>query len=280
MKIEFHSHSKCSDGLLSAEEMINRAISKGLDYYALTDHDTISGLDICKRLSKNSNLTFIPGLELSTTYNNESIHILGFFRDSSYNNKEFIDFLDIIKNQRKLRAEKITQKLKSEFDITISFERVLSRGEEVVGRPHIAEEIISEGYNFTLEEIFSELIGNDCRAYVPTTKLSTEEGISMLKKYNALVFLAHPILIKKSPLSDFIKMNFDGIEAIYYQNTKKQEEYLLNISKENNLLISAGSDFHGNITDNHRHGDIGSMSSYYKKEYLNDFLKAFKKSNT
>lgn len=260
--------------------MINRAISKDLDYYALTDHDTVSGLDLCERLSKSSNLTFIPGIELSTTYNNESIHILGFFRDNSYNNKEFIDFLDTVKNQRKLRAEKIIQKLKSEFNITISFEKVLKRGEEVVGRPHIAEEIISEGYNFTIQEVFEQLIGRDCKAYVPTTNLSTEEGILILKKYNALVFLAHPILIVKSPLSDFIKMNFDGIEAIYYQNTKKQEEYLLNISKKNALLISAGSDFHGNINNSHRHGDIGSMSSSYKKEYLNDFLKAFKKSNT
>lgn len=274
-KVDFHTHTTCSDGILTPEEMINRAYSKGLNYYSITDHDTVSALDTACEISKNLDMTFIPGIELSTNHNNESIHILGFFKDSSYNKNEFIDFVNSLKNQRTVRAAKMVQKLKSEYNINISFEKVLLRGKDVVARPHIAQEIIESGYDYSIQYIFDNLIGKGCKAYVPSTKLSTRDGIAFLKRFNALVFLAHPILIEKSPLNDFLKMDFDGIEAVYYQNTDAQQESLVKLAKDNNLLISAGSDFHGNLENDTRHGDIGSMSKNYKHEYLESFIERF-----
>ena len=70
-------------------------------------------------------------------------------------------------------------------------------------------------------------------------------------------------------------MDFDGIEAVYYQNTDAQQESLVKLAKDNNLLISAGSDFHGNLENDTRHGDIGSMSKNYKHEYLESFIERF-----
>lgn len=268
--VDFHNHSTASDGILTPIEMVERAYRNDVKYFSLTDHDTISGLNAASKKASELNINFIPGIELSTNHNNESIHVLGFFRDSSYNNPEFISFLDSIKNKRIIRAKKMIEKLKSEFNIEISYDKVLERGKGVVARPHIAYEIIASGYPYDLEYIFDNFIGKGCAAYVPTTKLSTKEGVELLKKNNAIAVLAHPVLIKNSKLEDFLSMGFDGIEAIYYQNTPEQENNLINFAKNNNLIITAGSDCHGNFKDDIRHGDIGCMK--YREEFLDEFL--------
>ncbi|MBN1056178.1 PHP domain-containing protein [Clostridium botulinum] len=270
-KIDFHVHTSCSDGLLSPIEVVNRAKQNSVSYLAITDHDTLSGLDAGIKCGNELDVKIIPGIELSTQCNNESIHLLGFFKDNSYNNPKLINELDKIKNHRIIRAKEIIKKLNTEFNIIINFDDVLSNGKDTIARPHIARAIIKAGYPYDNEYIFQNFIGKDCRAYVPTLKLSTEDGVSLLKSYNALVFLAHPKLITNSPIDKFLKMNLDGIEAIYFQNTKDEEEKFINISIENNLLISCGSDFHGNLNDDKKHGDIGSMNmpSIYFKNFLN-----------
>lgn len=269
-KVDFHVHSTCSDGLLTPENVVKRAYEKSVKYLALTDHDTVSGLDIAKAKAKSLGINFIPGIELSTNYNKESIHILGFFKDESYKDKKFIDYLDKLKERRNIRAIKMIEKLKEEFNIIIDKDKLFKKANGgVIARPHIAYEIIESGYNYTKDEIFKKLIGKDCPAYVPTTKISPEEGINILKEHNALVFLAHPILIKKSPLTDFLAFGFDGIEGVYFKNSKEDEKRFINFALENNLLISAGSDCHGDFNGDTRHGDIGCMNLEEK------YLKAF-----
>lgn len=269
-KVDFHVHSTASDGLLSPEAVVERANKNLVKYLALTDHDTVSGLARAKEKAKLLGINFIPGIELSTDYNGESIHILGFFRDNSYTSKEFIDYLQELKEKRNIRAVKMIEKLKEEFNIIIDKDKILKReGIGVIARPHIAYEIINSGYNYTKDEIFDKLIGKGCPAYVPTTKLPPKDGVKLLKKYNALVFLAHPILIKNSPLTDFLSFGFDGIEAVYFQNSKEDEKSLTKFAIENNLLISAGSDCHGDFEGDTKHGDIGCMN--LKENYLKNF---------
>lgn len=258
IKADFHVHTSSSDGVLSPKEVVFKAYKNNVKYLSITDHDTVSGLDEALVESQKYDISFIPGIELSTQYNNESIHILGYFKDKSYNNQNFIQELDKIKNHRIIRAQKITKKLDDEFNIKISFEKILKESKDTIARPHIAKAIIDAGYDYSHDKIFDKFIGKDSKAYVPTLKLSTEYGINLLKKYNALVFLAHPKLIKNTPIEEFIKMNIDGIESIYYQNTTEETNYYLNLAKEYNLLNSCGSDFHG-IQNDTRHGDIGSM---------------------
>lgn len=272
VKVDFHSHSTFSDGMLSPEKMVNRAFKNNVQYYSLTDHDTISGLDLAMSEANKISLNFIPGIELSTDFNNESIHILGFFRDNSFNNSDFLKSLDEIKDNRKIRAKKIVDSLKIEYKIEIDYQELLLSSDDVIARPHIAKAIIKAGYPYTVDHIFDNFIGKGCKAYFPTTKLSTENGVKLLKKNNALVFLAHPVLIRHSKLEDYLKLGFDGIEAVYSQNSKKQEKNLIQFASKNNLLVSAGSDFHGNIEDT-RHGDIGSVA--LEDAQIEAFLKAY-----
>lgn len=278
IKVDFHVHTSASDGILPPAQVVNRAKINGLKYLAITDHDTLSGLNEGFSESLKENITLIPGIELSTEYNNESVHILGFFKGDSYKDNILTAELAKIKNHRIIRAEKIVSKLKSEFNIVVDFDKILKSAPDTVARPHIARAIIDEGYDYSFEEIFEKFIGKDCKAYVPTSKLSTKDGISLLKKYNALVFLAHPKLINNTPISEFLNMELDGIEAIYYQNTYDETKEFIKLANENNLLISCGSDFHGNIETDLRHGDIGALE--IPNEYLIKLLHALDISPT
>ncbi|RII35337.1 PHP domain-containing protein [Clostridium chromiireducens] len=272
LKVDFHVHTTSSDGTLSPKEVVQRAHKNNVRYLAITDHDTLTGLNEAIEESYKHDVVVIPGIELSTQHNNESIHILGFFKDDNFKNDELAKELDNIKNHRIVRAKKMIDKLKEEYNIEINFEKILKEAKDTIARPHIAREIIKCGYPYEMDEIFDKFIGKGCKAYVPTLKLSTTDGIKLLKKYNALAFLAHPKLIRHSDINDFLEMNLDGLESIYYQNSEDETKKFVKIANENNLLTTCGSDFHGDLETDTRHGDIGSMELPY--EYLSKLISA------
>ena len=182
LKADFHVHTTSSDGTLSPTEVVQRAHKNNVKYLAITDHDTLTGLNEAIEESLKYDITLIPGIELSTQHNNESIHILGFFKDDNFKNEELIKELDKIKNHRIIRAKNIVHKLKEEFNIEINFEKILKDANDTIARPHIAREIIKCGYPYTVDEIFNNFIGKNCKAYVPTLKLSTNDGVKTSKK--------------------------------------------------------------------------------------------------
>lgn len=259
-KVDFHVHTSASDGVISPKKVVDRAYKNGVSILAITDHDTVNGLPEAINEAKIKDIKLIPAVEFSCNHNNESIHLLGFFKDDSYKSKEFLEILDSIKRRRILRAEEMVKKLYDIFEIKIDFKDVLKYGESVIARPHIAKAIMDAGYPYTQDYIFDNFIGKDRPAYVPTNKITIKEGIDILHKFNAIVVLAHPILIKNSPLEEFLKFDLDGIEAVYFLNSKEDEEFLLSFAREHNLLVTAGSDCHGDFINDKRHGDIGDMS--------------------
>lgn len=272
LKVDFHVHTTSSDGVISPIEVVQRAHKNNVKYLAITDHDTLSGINEAFEESLKYDITLIPGIELSTQHNNESIHILGFFKDDSYKNEELIEELTKIKDHRIVRAKRIVHKLKETFNIEVNFDKIFKDAKDTIARPHIAREIIKCGYPYTVDEVFDNFIGKSCKAYVPTLKLSTIDGVKLLKKYNAIVFLAHPKFIFNSSINEFLEMNLNGVESIYYQNTDEENHKFIKLANENNLLISCGSDFHGNLETDTRHGDIGSVELPY--EYLSKLLSA------
>lgn len=272
LKVDFHVHTTSSDGTLSPKEVVQRAHKNNVRYLAITDHDTLTGLNEAIEESYKHDVVVIPGIELSTQHNNESIHILGFFKDDNFKNDDLAKELDNIKNHRIVRAKKMIDKLKEEYNIEINFEKILKEAKDTIARPHIAREIIKCGYPYEMDEIFDKFIGKGCKAYVPTLKLSTTDGLKLLKKYNALVFLAHPKLIRHTNIHDFLEMNLDGLESIYFQNSEDETKEFVKIANENNLLTTCGSDFHGDLETDTRHGDIGSMELPY--EYLAKLISA------
>ncbi|WP_291651306.1 PHP domain-containing protein [Clostridium sp.] len=258
-KCDLHIHSICSDGRFTPSDIVKMAKERNLDYVSLTDHDTLTGIKEALKEAEAINVKLIPGIELSTEYNGESIHILGFFNKDNYDNPKLNNILNEFKERRISRAYKIVDNLKKYHNIEIDINKVLSNGKDTIARPHIAKAIIDAGYSYDHDYIFDNFIGNNCPAYIPSTKLSTKEGIELLKKYNALVFLAHPVLVKKTPVEDILNLGFDGLEAIYYKNTEKDTEKFLKLAKDKNLFISSGSDCHG-IPNDKGHGNVGDVN--------------------
>lgn len=259
IKIDLHLHSIYSDGKFSPTELVEKASLANVKAMSLTDHDTLSGVNECLEACLKHNIQFVPGIELSTEFNGKSVHILGYFKDKSYKNIELLNFLKNLKQKRIERCYLIVEKLKEHFDIILDIETLISSGNEVIARPHIAQCIINAGYPYDFDYIFDNIIGNDCPAYVPANKITTEEGIRVLKDFGATVFLAHPISLKGLSIKDLLHLDFDGIEAFYPKNSPEDTAFFLTLANQNNLLVSCGSDFHG-IKGDSKHGEVGCLS--------------------
>ena len=270
IKCDLHTHSTASDGRYSPSEVVKKAFERGVKYLALTDHDTVSGIEEANAEAEKLDIHFIPGVELSTTYKGETVHILGYFKGDDHKNPDLNHFLEDLKTKRIERAHEIVRRLKKFNDIEIDVNDVLKNGKDTIARPHIAKAIMDAGYNYTKEYIFDNFIGDHCPAYVPANKLDAEEGIKLLRSYNAIVVLAHPVLLKKLNVLDVLHLDFDGIEGIYGLNTPEDTKNFLKIVDQKNIITSCGSDSHGYEGDDKKHGILGSMS--IEEERLKKFL--------
>lgn len=243
MKIDLHVHSNNSDGTMTILELIEEAKEKNIDAFALTDHDTVQGLDEFIKLNVDYPLIF--GIELSTYSNGKPVHILGYFPKPLPEIDELRDYLIRIKKKREIRIQKIIKGLKKYFNIEINYEEVKKNSHGVIARPHIAR-AISAKYGYTFEEVFQKFLNDDSPVYVEIDRLTTKDGIDLLKRNHAVTVLAHPLYLTDEMVNEIISYGIDGIEVNYKdQNIKKYHQ----IAQKNHLLETGGSDYHGSIHD-------------------------------
>lgn len=266
MRGDFHMHSTHSDGKLTVNEVVQEVKNKKLKWFSITDHDNLDGSINAREIVEEMGLNLIIGLELSTFYNNESIHILGYFPNLD-NVDQIQSFLEDIRTKRIKRAYDIKDRLLRFFKIDLDMSELLKI--PTITRASISNEIIRQGYPYTKKEIFDRFIGDGCPAYLPSTNISTQIGIDIIKKAGGIPVLAHPVHYKKTNILEFVKMGVMGLEAIYPANSPSDTKRFKKIAKENNLFITAGSDFHD--FDDYKHGNIGDW--YLEKEDLQVFLK-------
>lgn len=265
MRGDFHIHTTYSDGHLTVDEVLEEA-SKKLSYLAITDHDNIDGALEAYEKAKKYNLNLILGLELSTYNHDESVHILGYFNDIE-KMKTLSSFLTEQKELRAKRCLEIARRLKEYYNLDLDTTRLMKRS--CVTRGSIAHEMVRQGMPYTVQEIFAKFIGNDCKAYVKSSKISTIDGIKMLKEAGAITVLAHPVRFKVNDPQEIIDMGIDGLEARYSINKESDTLKYLKLAKDNNLFVTAGSDFH--CFNDKDHGDIGCV--YIEGNELNEFIK-------
>ncbi len=274
-KADMHIHTTESDGLLTPSEVVNWANKKKIKVISITDHDTINGISIAKKESKLiDNLIVIPGIEFSCHIGNEEIHILGYFID--YNSENLKKVCKKIKGSRFDRSKKIIKKLQH-MGINISVEDVKKEiKSDYIGRPHIARVLKKKGYINTVEEAFDKYIGNTAPAYVRRYKLTIEEAVGLIKDAGGISVLAHPGLINNNYIDIskiFEQYDIDGIEVYHSKHNKSDITRFNYIANKLNLLVTGGSDCHGNINQN------GPMIGDYYINYseLKNKLKTFKR---
>jgi len=257
-KGDFHMHSNFSDGKFGVNELLDLYKKSDYDIISITDHDTLEGCKDAIEYGESIGIKVIAGIEISTKHNGEEVHILGYFKDEDCSRKEMIEFAKKKEQDRVNRCKIIVHSLKKYFNIDINGDELLAKNKGMIGRPHIAKEIIRAGYETNINDVFSKYLGNDSPAYIPSSILSVQEGIDLLRNNNATIVLAHPVLIKKIKIEDLLnEFKFDGIEAIYGLNSQYDTAKFIDMCVQYKLLITGGSDFHDfNISGHSNIGDI------------------------
>ena len=228
--IDLHVHSTASDGSVKPSELVNYAVALNLSAFALTDHDTVDGIDEALGEADRINsfagqkvISVIPGIELSAEYNGRDIHILGINLD--YKNKEFLTRIEAFRKTREERNDKMIQLLQEHgFNITPELIKKRFGENTVITRAHYAILMIEGGYVRDKDSAFSKYLNPGCPCYVPRTKVSVSDAVKLILLAEGKPVLAHPLLYKLSDneLDSLVKLlkndGLLGIEAIYSAN--------------------------------------------------------------
>lgn len=266
LRADLHMHSVYSDGTLTVKKLLDYAKSKRLDIVALTDHDSTEGVAEAIEYGKRINLRVIPGIELSTEHNGESVHVLGYFKHEIP--QKLKDFSKEQHKNRRERIYKMAQNMVNLYGFKIDFERLM-KPIGTITRAHLIREINLSNPEYEKEYVFKNCLSEGCPGYISSTRLSTADGIKFLKKCGAVVVIAHPTLLKKNDILELINDEVDGLEAIYPKNKGKDESIFRNICAQRSMIVTAGSDYHGII--DYSHEDLAY--NVLEGEDLEKFLK-------
>lgn len=239
---DLHIHSNHSDGVLTPEAIMKIASERKLSAISITDHDNFSGSLEAKTLEKKYGVEVVTGIEFSCSSGTEDIHILGYFDRAKTNSIE--EILKDLRKHRLERAYEMAEKFKAS-GIDLDFEDIFNSSVSV-GRPHFARALVSKGYSGDTKEAFAKYLHTESPYYVPKKKLTCFECNDLIHAHKGLSVIAHPAVIKaKYMIGDLIREKIDGLEVYHPLNTQKDRIEYYNLCKENKLLLTGGSDFHG-----------------------------------
>jgi len=252
--IDLHVHSVFSDGTFTPRQMVELAVERGLTTVALTDHDSVNGLDDAFSAGEELGVEIVPGIEFSTIYEGNGVHVLCYFMDPE--NPDLAAELQRLREDRYTRGERMVAKLQ-ELGYSISFERVreIAEGGNIV-RPHVAQALVEAGVVPTLKEAFSdELIGSGGRAYVEKHALHPLGALELIHRAGRACVLAHPGAFRgtkpvPATLSDELaEAGLDGIEASHPEHTPEVEAEYVQTALRLGLIWTGSSDCHGDRYD-------------------------------
>jgi predicted metal-dependent phosphoesterase TrpH len=259
---DLHTHTTASDGTNAPAVNVRLAKQAGLGAIAITDHDTVAGLKEAIEEGTRIGIDVVPGVEISTVANGQDIHVLGYYID--YENDSFLHRLEQLRNTRDRRNDLLIAKLQ-ELGIAISMEEVLANmskrkaDEETVGRPHIAEALVRKGVVSSITEAFDVYLGRDGLAYVNPPRIEPMVAVDWIRQAGGAAVLAHPGLYGDDQLVvQLIQYGIDGIEAFHSDHTSEDEARYVDMAQRHQLIVTAGSDFHGERNGVMYHAPVGS----------------------
>jgi predicted metal-dependent phosphoesterase TrpH len=273
--IDLHIHSTASDGTFTPSQIVSHALKLKLKAIAITDHDTLAGSSAALNSGIPAALEFLTGVEISAApppiyHQAGSFHLLGYsihLADSELNQT-----LEVLQLARKNRNPAIINRL-NELGISISLDEVREEAGDVqLGRPHIAQILISKGVVSSIGEAFDQFLGTDKPAYVDKYRVQCSKAIGAILGAGGIPVLAHPGLLEyesETQLDDLIsqlkQMGIQGVEVYYPEHTADQTRLFAELARRHDLLLTGGTDFHGSI-----HPDIemgsgkGNLSVSYE----------------
>ena len=241
---DLHVHTFYSDSTFSPEEVVACARDRGLSAIAICDHDSVEGIEPCRKIGDELGVEIVPGIELTVEKEDAEIHILGYFMDCNLG--WFRDKLKQLQAGRIDRINAMVEKLCSE-GIDMAAEDVFAlAGRGTVGRLHLALAILKTGKVKTIRDIFEKYIGFKKCCYVANIRFTPQEAIGMILKTGGVPVLAHPGCMNKDHyIPELIECGLLGIEAHHTDHRASAIKRYEAIAKEHNLIITGGSDCHG-----------------------------------
>jgi len=245
---DLHSHSTASDGSLKPTELVTLAKKSGVDCLALTDHDCVDGIEEAKQSAKKIDLEFIPGIELSVSWEKFTIHVVGLNINTSY--PALLEGTKQIKSYRVWRAEQISKALE-DCGIKGAFSAVqeATKG-NMIGRMHFANFLVENGYCKDIRSVFKKYLVKNKPGHIHGQWASLEDAVSWIRGAGGVAVIAHPGRYPfknkklKLLLNDFIEMGGQAIEVISSSHSIQNVKRITTIALEYDLYASIGSDFH------------------------------------
>jgi len=248
--VDLHLHTTASDGVMSPSEIVRYAKAKGLQAIAITDHDTIEGLE--EGLSEGERIGFevIPGIEISAEHFPGSMHLLGFFIDIHH--PLLNERLGYLQKARAERNPRIVARL-NQLGIDLSYEEVLrASGGGQVGRPHFAQVLLEKNYVRTFQEAFDRFLKKGAPAYVDKFRFTAKEAIHFINEAKGVAVLAHPNTLNVNGYSELeslilrlIEEGLRGIEVYYPEHSALEVAQYRTLAERYGLLMTGGTDYHG-----------------------------------
>ena len=249
-RYDLHSHSTYSDGLLAPAAVVQRAAARGVDFYALTDHDDTGGLAEAAAAARETSMTFVPGAELSVSWESQTIHIIALQIDAS--NRMLDDGLAAIRSGRDARAHRIGRAL-AEAGIPGAYDgaRRFVTSERLISRSHFARFLVEAGYAKETKDVFKKYLVQGKPGYVAHAWATLPDAVSWIHAAGGQAVVAHPGRYRVTAtgmrrlLGEFRDAGGDGIEVLSPSHTPAQFTEYATYARTFGFLASTGSDYHG-----------------------------------
>lgn len=241
-RADLHLHSNCSDGLYSPRHLIMAAAEAGLSAAALTDHDTMSGIDEAMQTGAACGIETVPGVEISSYENGLEIHLLGYY--PAYPDALSVQLSDVRRDRFKrmaLMVERLNN-LGFSLDPAQIFQKAAPAAP---GRLHLARYMVDHMLVDNLEQAFSLYLNRGRPAYLPRTNLTPSAALLLLLESGSVPVIAHPGPDGKKLLPALIKKGLQGVEVYHPDHSTALKRYYHQAAMQNHLLVTGGSDFHG-----------------------------------
>jgi hypothetical protein len=247
---DLHNHSTASDGLLSPTQLIELAARTGADGIALTDHDTTDGLEDALRAARRLGLTFVPGVEISVSWGETTLHVVGLAVDPSA--PALAAGLASIREGRFERGHKIAEALaKLGMDNTFEGAYALAENKAMLGRTHFARHMVETGRVKNLQAAFDKYLAKGKPAYVAHRWADLEPAVQWIRAAGGIAVLAHPgrydlkPMFRDEMLKDFRAAGGEAIEVVTGSHRPEQYAHWQRLALEHGFLASRGADYHG-----------------------------------
>lgn len=252
---DLHLHTIYSDGTYQPDELVQKAMRIGLSAISVADHDTVAGIIPTIEAAKNKELEIIPGIEFTSEIDGLEVHILGYLFD--YTNVELLEQLVILKENRIQRIHTMVEKLQV-MGVNIKAEDVFGlAGLGTIGRLHLARALVKNKVINTTSEAFYKYIGQKDPGYVLGFKLSPEKVIRLIRNAGGVTVLAHPYSLNRDDLiPQLVNLGLNGLEVYYPEHSTHVIKNYLDMAKKLNLIVTGGSDCHGQAKTNSSIGTI------------------------